>query len=65
MILYDIFFFTYYISMPESKLLEYRSIVPRCNYTIKDFSNGIIFFSQDIEIDTNRDTVYLRPLYSF
>lgn len=33
--------------------------------TIKDFSNGSIsfflFFFQDIGIDTNRDTVYLRP----
>lgn len=33
--------------------------------TIKDYSNGSIsfflFFFQDIGIDTNRDTVYLRP----
>lgn len=50
-----------YPNIQISRVSINRTIV----ITIKDFSNGSIsfflFFFQDIGIDTNRDTVYLRP----
>lgn len=50
-----------YPNIQISRVSINRTIV----ITIKDYSNGSIsfflFFFQDIGIDTNRDTVYLRP----
>lgn len=50
-----------YSNIQISRVSINRTIV----ITIKDYSNGSIsfflFFFQDIGIDTNRDTVYLRP----
>lgn len=62
--LYDTFFF--YLLYFNARIQIARSIVQSfLDIKIKDFSNGSVsffyFFFQDIGIDTNRDTVYLRP----
>lgn len=54
----------YDISMPESKYLDQsynRSSIQRLKISQTGVFLFFIFFFQDIGIDTNRDTVYLRP----